>query len=147
VQKAELQPTDGADPTHVAVDETVTQLNHDRYWLYAAVDPDTTRLLHVRLYPTRTTAIASMFLSELREKHQVDNRVVLVDGAPWLQAARHRHGLRFQPVTHGKRNAVKRVFRELKRRTNQLSNTPSHVELSTAASWLQAFAFAWNQLI
>jgi len=115
VQKADLQPTGGAEPNHVAVDETVIQLNNDRYWLYAAVDPDTNRLLHVRLYPTRTTAITSMFLSELREKHQVDDAVFLVDGAPWLQAACHRHGLRFQHVTHGNRNAVERVFREVKR--------------------------------
>jgi len=82
VQKADLQPTGGAEPNHVAVDETVIQLNTERYWLYAAVDPDTNRLLHVRLYPTRTTAITSIFLSELREKHQVDDVIFLVDGAP-----------------------------------------------------------------
>ncbi|QKY18695.1 IS6 family transposase [Halorubrum sp. CBA1229] len=147
VQKADLQPTDGADPNHVAVDETVIQLNSERYWLYATVDPDTNRLLHVRLHPTKTNAISSMFLSELREKHQVDNAVFLVDGAPWLQAACHRHGLRFQHVTHGNRNAVERVFREVKRQTKQFSNMFSHVEPSTAENWLQAFAFAWNQLI
>jgi len=147
VQKADLQPAGGADPDHVAVDETVIQLNDERYWLYAAVDPNTNRLLHVRLYSTRTQALTEMFLSELREKHLVDDAIFLVDGAPWLQAACHRLGLRFQHVTHGNRNAVERVFRELKRRTNQFSNTFSHVEPSTAENWLQAFAFAWNQLI
>jgi putative transposase len=147
VQKADLQPLDGVNPDHVAVDETVIQLDDERYWLYAAVDPATNRLLHVRLFPTRTTALTSMFLSELREKHQVDDATFLVDGAPWLQAACHRLGLRFQHVTHGNRNAVERVFRELKRRTNQFSNTFSHVEPRTAENWLQAFAFAWNQLI
>ena len=85
VQKADLQPTDGADPNHVAVDETVIQLNSEQYWLYAAVVSDTNRLLHVRLYPTRTNAISSMYLSELRENHQVDNAIFLVDGASWLQ--------------------------------------------------------------
>ncbi|OYR38099.1 IS6 family transposase, partial [Halorubrum sp. Hd13] len=80
-------------------------------------------------------------------KHQVDDAIFLVDGAPWLQAACHRHGLRFQHVTHGNRNAVERVFREVKRRTNQFSNTFSHVKPNTAENWLQAFAFAWNQLI
>jgi transposase-like protein len=147
VQKADLQPTDGAEPNHVAVDETVIQLNDERYWLYAAVDPDTNRLLHVGLFSTRTTANTSMFLSELREKHRIDDATFLVDGAPWLQTACRWHGLRFQHVTHGNRNAVERVFRELKRRTNQFSNTFGHVEPSTAENWLQAFAFAWNQLI
>ena len=55
VQKADLQPTDGADPNHVAVDETVIQLNEERYWLYAAVDLDTNRLLHsIRREPSQS---------------------------------------------------------------------------------------------
>jgi len=86
---------------HVAVDETVIQLNSERYWLYAAVDADTNCLLYARLYSTRTNAVSSMFLDELREKHQVDDATFLVNGAPWLQAACHRHGLRFQHVTLG----------------------------------------------
>ena len=94
VQKADLQPIEGADPDHVAIDETVIQLNSERYWLYAAVDPNTNRLLHVLVYPTRKQALTEMFLAEFREEH-------LVDDAPWLQAACHRHGLRFQHETHG----------------------------------------------
>jgi transposase-like protein len=84
VQKADLQPTDGAYPNHVAVDETVIRLNDERYWLYAAVDPNTNRLLHVELCSTRTTANTSMFLPELRVKSTM---TFLVDGAPWLQTA------------------------------------------------------------
>jgi transposase-like protein len=147
VQKADLQSAGSANPNHVAVDETVILLNDERYWLYAAVDSDTNRLLHVELFSTRTTGNTSMFLSELRQKHRGDDAPVLVDGAPWLQTACQWHGLRFQHVTHGNRNAVERVFRELKYRTDQFSNMFSHVEPSTAKSWLQAFAFAWNQLI
>jgi transposase-like protein len=147
IQKADLQPLDDVNPDHVAVDETVIQLNDERYWLYAAVDPATNRLLHVRLFPTRTQALTEMFLSELREKHLVDDAIFLVDGAPWLQAACHRLGLQFQHVTHGNRNAVERIFRELKQRANQFSNCFSHVEPKTAENWSQAFAFAWNQLI
>jgi transposase-like protein len=88
-----------------------------------------------------------MFLSELREKHLVDDATTLTDGAPWLQAACHRHGLRFQHITYGNRNAVERILCEVKRRTTQFSNTFSHVEPNTAENWLRAFAFAWNQLI
>ncbi len=81
VQKADLQPTDGADPDHVAVDETVLQLNDEWFWLYAAVDPETNRLLHVKLSPTRNIAITAIFLAELCEKHLVDNALFLVDSA------------------------------------------------------------------
>ncbi|WP_353633913.1 IS6 family transposase (plasmid) [Halobacterium sp. NMX12-1] len=147
VQKADLQPLNGANPDHVAVDETVIQLNDERFWLYAAVNPDTNRLLHVTLAPTRNQAITEMFLAELREKHLVDDAVFLVDSAPWLQAALHRHGLDYRYEKHGNRNSIERVFRELKRRTNQFSNCFSHAEADTVENWLQAFAFAWNQLI
>ncbi len=147
VQKAELQPATGCEPDHVALDETVIQLDDERYWLYAAVDPATNRLLHVRLFPTRTQALTELFLRELREKHDVTDAVFLVDSAPWLQAALHRHGLRFQTETHGNRNSVERVFREVKRRTTQFSNTFSHADPDTAESWLQAYAVYHNATI
>ena len=147
VQKADLQPAGGADPDHVAVDETVIQLNNERFWLCAAVDSATNRLLHVKLSTTRNQAITEMFLTELREKHLVDDAVFLVDSAPWLQAALHRHGLDYRYEKHGNRNSVERVFRELKRRTSQFSNCFSHAEADTAESRLQAFSFVWNQLI
>lgn len=88
-----------------------------------------------------------MFLKELREKHHVDDAVFLVDGTSWHQAACHRHDLLFRHETHGNRNKVGRVFREVKRRTNQFSNGFSHVKADTFEDWLQVFTFAWNQLI
>jgi len=147
IQKAGLQPENGRDPDHVAIDETVVQVNDQRFWLYAAVDPATNRLLHVELYPTRTTAVTEMFLAELREKHLVDDAIFLVDGAPWLQAACHHLGLRFRHVTHGNRNSVERVFKELKRRTEAFATHFRHAQPDTAEAWLQAFAVCWNQLI
>jgi putative transposase len=121
VQKAGLQPNSGKNPNHVAVDETVIQLNNERYGLYAAVDPETTEFLHVRLVPTRTIVLTKQFVEELREKHRVEAAVFPVDGAPWLKAALFELGLRFRHVTHGNRNAVERVFKELKRRTEQFA--------------------------
>jgi transposase-like protein len=147
VQKADLQPAEGQNPNYVAVDETVIRVNDQRYWLFAAVDPDTNRLLHVRLFPTRTQALTEMFLSELREKHLVSDAIFLVNGAPWLQAACHRHSPQFQHVTHGNRNAIERVFKELKRRTEAFANHFRHAHPETAETWLQAFAVCFNQLI
>lgn len=147
VQKADLQPATGRQPNHVALDETVIQLDDQRYWLYAAVDPGTNRLLNVRLFPTRTQAITEMFLAELREKHLVDDTLFLVDSAPWLQAALHRHGLRYQYEKHGNRNSIERVLREVKRRTNQFLNCFSHVQPATVETWLQAFVVCYNALI
>jgi hypothetical protein len=50
VQKTGLQPTSGKNPNIVVVDNTVIQLNDQRYWLY----PDANDFLYVRLFPTRT---------------------------------------------------------------------------------------------
>src|SRR6056297_3379007 len=145
--KADLQPKDGQSPDHAAVDETVTPLNDEQYWLSAAVDPETNKLLHTKLRPTTTKVLAYSFLAELSEKHDVDDAVFLVDGSKSLQAACHRHGFDFRYEKHGNRNAVERVFREVKRRTVCFSNCFSNAEVETADDWLRSFSFAWNQLI
>ena len=146
VQKADLQPASNASPDHIALDETVIRVNGQQYWLYAAVDPETNKFLHIRLFTTTTTALTQKFLRELRTKHDVSEAVFLVDHAHHLSAALDRAGLRFQTVRHGNRNAVERVFREIKRRTSSFSNSFSHVQPTTAETWLQAFAVCWNSL-
>ena len=140
VQKADLQPTEGRSPNHIAVDETVIRINDQQFWLYAAADPDTNNLLHLRLFSTTTTALTEIFLRELRQKHDVESAVFLVDGTQHLQTALARAGLRFQTEQNGNRNAIEQIFRELKRRTSSFSNCFSHVEPQTAENWLQAFA-------
>ena len=147
VHKAELQPDHGRNPDHVAVDETVIRLNDEQYWLYAAVDPETNELLHTILEPTTNKVIAHAFVAELREKHDVDDAVFLIDGSHSLKDACRRHGLDFRYEQHGNRNSIERVFREIKRRTTSFSNCFSNAEADTAENWLQSFAFAWNQLI
>jgi transposase-like protein len=147
VHKADLQPEGGRAPDHVAVDETVIQLNDETYWLYAAVDPETNELLHTKLEPTTTKVLAHSFLTELSEKHDVSDAVFLVDGSHSLQDACHRHGFDFRYEKHGNRNAVERVFREIKRRTICFSNCFSNADTETADDWIKSFSFAWNQLI
>jgi putative transposase len=144
VQKADLQPTDGRNPNHVAVYETVIRINDQQFWLYAASDPDTNDLLHLRLFSTTTTPLTEIFLRELRQKHKVESAVFLVDGAQHLQTALARAGLRFQIERNGNRNAIERIFREFKRRTSSFSNCFSHVQPETAENWLQAFAVWLN---
>jgi len=147
VHKADLQPKAGQSPNHVAVDETVIRLDDEQYWLYAAVDPETNDLLHTRLEPTTNNALADQFFAELRDKHDLDDATVLVDGSASLQRACRKHDLDFRYERHGNRNSVERVFREIKRRTTSFSNCFSNANVETADEWLRSFAFAWNQLI
>jgi len=105
----------------------VIQLDDEHYWLYAVVDPESNGLLHTTLEPTRTNVIADRFLVELREKHDVDDAIFLVDGAIPLHRVYEKHGLDFRYERHRNRNSVERVFREVKRRTTRfqtVSATP-----------------------
>jgi len=145
VQKADLQPATDAEPNHIAVDETVIQVGDQRHWLYAAVDPASNDLLHVRLFKTRTTQLTIGILRELAEKNDLEQTTVLVDDAAHLKGALARLVLRFQVRRHGNRNSVERVFREVKRRTSSFANTFSNAATTTAESWLQAFAVWYNR--
>jgi len=132
----ELRPTGGCNPTHVAVGETVVQVNDRRYWLFVAVDPDTDRLLHVRLFPAMTTALTELFPAELRQKRLFDDAIFFIDSVPWLQAARHHHLLRFQHVTNGNRRAVERTFKQFK--PEQKPSKPASDRLTrTAETWFR----------
>ena len=117
VQKANVQPDSNVESNHIAVDETVIQVDDQRHWLYTAVDPETNEILHTRLFQTRTTQLTVLFLRELREQQQIEHVTFLVDGATHLASALARLGLDFRYERHGNRNSVERIFREVKRRT------------------------------
>jgi transposase-like protein len=143
VQKARLQPTDSKRPDHVAVDETVIQIDDKHYWLYAAVDTDTNEFLYVKFGTAQNLGLSEIFFREFHEKHDV----FLVDSAQWPQEALRRHGLRFQHETYGNRNTIERLYKEMKRRTYQFATHLRHVDPTTAETWLLAQAFCQNQLI
>ncbi len=122
-------------------------LTDRRYWLYATVDLETDEFLHVGHYPTRNAGLTDRFLAELREKHDVDDTVFLVDSGQWLHGSLHRDGLDFRHETRGNRNAVERLFQGIERRTHQFGNRFRNAEPATDETWLQSLAYCWNQLI
>jgi transposase-like protein len=142
VHKDDLQP--GADrcTDHIAVDKTVIRLNNEKYWLYAAVDPETNELLHTKLITTKKEVLAYSFLTELSEKHDVSDAVFLVDVSHSLQHACHRHGFDCSHEKHGNRNTVKNVFQKVKRRTICFSNCFSKAEVETDDYCRRLFSFA-----
>jgi transposase-like protein len=147
VHKADLQPESGQSPDQSAVNETVIWIDGEKYWLYAAVDPGSNEFLHTKLEPTRTNALAGIFFSELKQKHDIDDAVFLVDDATPLKEACRRHGLTLKYERHGDRNSVEHIFCEVNRRTDCFSDWFSHVDPETADDWLRSFTFAYNQLI
>lgn len=93
MQTADAQPDSCAEPNHLAVDETVIQINDQHHWLYAAVDPGTNDILQVRLFQTCKTQLTVLLLRELREQQQVGQATFLVGGATHLAIALDRLGL------------------------------------------------------
>ena len=96
VHKAESQPEACRSPDHVAVEETVIRLNNEQYRLYAAVDAETNKLLHTTLEPMTTKVIAHALFAEIREKHDVDDAVFLIDESQSLKHACRPHSLDFR---------------------------------------------------
>ena len=89
----------------VALDGTVVKVNGEQFWLFGAVDPETGRILHIRLFPHRTIVTTKIFLDGLVEKHAVDDAEFL--------ATKHRGSSRvvrtrtsFRHETFGDRNPV-----------------------------------------
>lgn len=65
----------------------MSQLAGERQWLYATVDPDSNDFHHTTLEPTGTNVTADQFFTELRQKHDVDDAIFLVDDAVLLHRA------------------------------------------------------------
>jgi transposase-like protein len=144
VHKADLQPISTVTADQLAVDEKVIRINGDDYWLYGAVDPETNKILQFRLFPTTTKQTTRWFLTELHRRYQLNNVEFLVDDADYLVNVLDEDGYRFQMISHGNRNAIKRVFWEIERRTSSFATSFSHIDPSTAESWLQALAVRHN---
>ena len=123
------------------------RIDDEQYWLYAAVDPDSDGVPHIKFETTRTNALAEIFVGELREEHVIDDAVFLLNDATPLKEACRRYGLDFRYERHRNRNSVERVVREVERCTDSFSNRFSYADPATADDWLRSFAFAWNQLI
>ena len=144
VHKADLQPISTVTADRLAVDEKVIRINGDDYWLYGAVDPETNKILQLRLFPTTTKQTTRWFLTELHRRYQLDNVEFLVDDADYLVNVLEQDGYRFQMISHGNRNAIERVFWEIERRTSSFATSFNHVNPKTAESWLQALAVRHN---
>ena len=144
VHKADLQSISTVSADQLAVDEKVIHVNDDDYRLCGAVDPETNKILQFRLFSTATKQITRWFLAELHRQYQLDDVEFLVNDADYLITVLDEDGYRFQMITHGNRNVIERVFREVERRTSSFANSFSHVEPQTAESWLQALAVRHN---
>jgi len=81
-----------AEPSRVAVDEKQIEIDGEKKWLYAAIDTESKLLLEVDVFSRRGTDPAAAFLHRLTQKHDVAEKVFLVDAGGYLTAL-SRHDL------------------------------------------------------
>jgi len=110
VHKAYLQSVSTVSADQLAVDEKVIHINGDDYWLYGAVDPETSEILQFRLLPTTTKQTTRWFLAKLHRRYRVDNVEFLIDDDDHLVNVLDENSYRSRMVPHGSRNAIERVF-------------------------------------
>jgi hypothetical protein len=96
VNKADLQPISTVSEDQLAVDEKMSRLHGQQFWLYGAVDPQTNEILHISLYPTANKQTTRWFLTELHRRYQLDDVEFLVDDADYLGPVLAEDGYRFQ---------------------------------------------------
>jgi putative transposase len=88
-------------------------------------------MLHLRLFQTYTIPIAREFLTELAEKHDIEDALFLVDDADDLIGGLRSENYSYR-VEHGFRNSVERIFTKVQRRTSSFSNCFGHIDPPTA---------------
>jgi putative transposase len=130
------------EPDRIAVDEKQIQLeNKEKAWLSAAIDVDTTVVLHLQISQHRCRDSAEQFLAELKEKHRVSDAECLVNGMGYLTAlARTDLG---GDRSYSDRNIVEKLFQTFTMRIDRFHETWNGSQ-SSAEHWLTAYTAYYN---
>jgi len=99
----------------IAVDETILKFNGKRCYLFAALDVEKNKIVHLKVYPARNALAAYSFLKEVLKMCEVEE--LILDKGPWYRDALQRLGVRFRHESFGERSLVESVFSSFKQRT------------------------------
>jgi len=98
----------------VAVDETVLKYNGRKCYLFAALDVEKNKIIHLKVYPARNALAAYSFLKEVLGMCEVGE--IILDKGPWYKDALNRLGVRFRHESFGERSLVESVFSSFNQR-------------------------------
>ena len=98
----------------LAVDETILKYNGKKCYLFAALDVERNRILHLKVYPARNALVAYSFLREVLRMCEVEE---LILDKLWYRDALQRLSVRFKHETFEDRSLVESVFSSFKQRT------------------------------
>jgi putative transposase len=140
----------GPLPRRIVVDETWVKVGGRDCWIYAAIDPDTQRIMYVEPCFERDGWTTKEFFLHLYEVYGSWPDEVLTDGGTWYDV-----GLSFLPrlrsgwrvIRGGQRNAIEGWFGEfLKRRVKDFDKYfPSwDRQLRSVRNWLRVYCWWYN---
>jgi len=100
--------------SRIAVDETILKYNGKKCYLFAALDVERNKVIHLKVYPTRNALTAYSFLKEVLRMCEVEE--LILDKGPWYKDALQRLGVKFRHESFGERSLVESVFSSFKQR-------------------------------
>ena len=127
----------------VAVDETVLKYNGMKCYLFAAMDVERNKVIHLKVYPTRNALTAYSFLKEVLRMCEVEE--LILDKGP-VRGALQRLGVKFRHESFGERSLVESVFSSFKQRAKIFfcSITVNFRRREKSARWRRALE-CWNR--
>jgi len=130
--------------TRIAVDETVLKFNGKKCYLFAALDVERNKIVHLKVYPARNALVAYSFLKEVLRMCEVEE--LILDRGPWYRDALQRLGVRFRHESFGERSLVESVFSSFKQRARIFfcSITVNFRKKKRFGKWKRALE-CWNR--
>ena len=127
----------------VAVDETALKYNGMKCYLFAAMDVERNKVIHLKVYPTRNALTAYSFLREVLRMCEVEE--LILDKGP-VRGALQRLGVKFRHESFGERSLVESVFSSFKQRARVFfcSITVNFRRREKSARWRRALE-CWNR--
>jgi len=88
--------------------------NGKKCYLFAALDVERNRIIHLKVYPARNALVACTFLKEVLRTCEVEE--LILDKGPWYKDALSRLGVKFRHEAFGERSLVESMFSSFKQR-------------------------------
>ena len=96
----------------IAVDESILKYNGRKCYLFAALDIERNKIIHLKVY-CRNALTAYTFLKVLK---MCEVEEIILDKGPWYRDALNRLGVKFRHESFGERSLVESVFSSFKQR-------------------------------
>ena len=90
------------------MDETILKHDGKKCYLFAALDVEKNKIVHLKVYPARNALTAYSFLKEVLEMCEIEE--IILDRGPWYRDALQRLCVKFRYESFGERSLVESVL-------------------------------------